>query len=77
MTMGMLPKFSASQKYKWVKQKLPVGLRVGETIVLGEGAALNFWEWLPCVRGAAALQLQPTLVTGVLAQYCQILKLFF
>lgn len=53
MTVGMLPKFSASQKHKWVKQQLPAGLRVGETIVVGEGAALNFWEWLPYVWGGS------------------------
>lgn len=53
VTVGMLSKFSVSQKHKWVKQQLPTGLRVGETIVVGEGAALNFWEWLPYVWGGS------------------------
>lgn len=78
MTAGTLPTFSASQKHKWVKQRCPLAWELGrQSWVGGGGAALNFWEWLPCVWGGSHSTGPANSVTGVLAQYCQILKLFF
>lgn len=48
----------------------------GETVAVGE-AGLNFQNSFPLSKGAAALQLQPNIVTGKLAWYCQTFKFFF